>query len=593
MGINTLPPDIAVGDPPTADNFNAAAVALSGDVCPRNATTRAVQDSAGSLGTSTARWREVHSARLYVGGVEILPEETSQSQIHTGVIGGAAPANRDGCCGWMVPAGANGITLVATAAEPLTVTLAGGTHALAASLTGGTPLPSAIAIAGTFTASSDPMACFLNDSYAETRAQETHIAQGGRPEAHLISGSPFAVASIDEEYGDQHILKLTAGGVTGYIVADRAAALGVNLAVAAQRGVMNHATVGWEVSDPQFNDSQAYTVLRTGYIFVDPTTAPWGISIEPRIVGASFNGPAEGSMTPLTGDHYWDEYRHRWYRWSGSAWEQTNRIYAGICAIGSSGVEAVLGVRSQETNIKVATMRGGLYGQRGVFASTDPALLRATYDSAEELLTFYRTSQDSVQRLRRAVLHAQAMQQPSPVVSIETNDSSNTIIDGRLHYGYVDLFSGAATISPHPPIVYGYPYPILLHPQRGAVCVGTLYIAADGTITAGHLPSTQVVAVSGATVTEDLGVIPNHPLVGYQLYVSATGPNPSGAIITIGTASKDYFSSGLQKVFGRGLSAPAAPVQLTAKSSGGTITAYITSPSPTYPTVADLLNPFS
>jgi len=351
VGTNNLT-QVVSGQDPAPSDLNQYYSALVGDLIPRGANGT-IQASGADMGQRAYPWRRGYFDELFLGGVSLSTQSGTGQALKNGVVKGKSPNNRPKMCGWMLQAGASGVVLKASDDAPLEVKLDGESYQLTEDLTGGTPLPSNLSITPSATGN--------------------NIWQGHKP-VWPCGGGPWNLDTssgensppVGKANGDIFTFKFSDGGETEYVVAYRAktfttaGAFDDHAAVFGTRGCINTSSTDWTSNfGNDLSGDGAGEIIRTGYVFVDPTTATWTLSIEKRVVGSAHHQLPDANDY-ATGDMVFRESDHYWYRHDGSSWQETSRVFLGICAIDGGAVEGVMGVRSEEALAEMGSFTDAL-----------------------------------------------------------------------------------------------------------------------------------------------------------------------------------------------------------------------------------------
>lgn len=509
MGTNNLTLK-NTGDTIAADDVNQSVSALKGDLVPRN-TAGAPADAAGSLGTPTRNWKDVYAKNIYVGNQRIgTGGAAADATISNGVL--SAKNDKTTAYDWLHQAGAQGVTLRATEAAPLVVTVGGSTYQLTADLVGGTPLPanysrSCRLYSAGLTTQNDALFNTSGKEYLRTAAEYPLMTTssfrdwqeyatdslwerdaGEIPEYAarynlLVAGGLFRYSptASPDPTSDTLIFKATTGGTSEYIPATRYRH-NLGLAKLAQRGAMNTHANGRTINfRTDLSHTQALTQVRTGYIFVDPTTSTWTLSIESNLGPTVLDELPTAPLWQADGVMVHREADDLWYRRQSGSWRKTNRVLLGICAIESGQVRAVLPVLTARALSDLDSLATELLTSDGRTRSLDNPIHLRTVTPLNRLSFYYGElgiplaqsiySQQATNRYISQNLRAQP-----PRVQPNTAPAGNN----QFFYAYVNLESDVIFSSTQPPnwihrgdIVYGLNYEMM------AVLIGTF--ARDAT----------------------------------------------------------------------------------------------------------------
>ncbi len=469
MGINNLN-EVSQGDLLQPADSNQHRSALIADLVPRN-SAGVPESEAGSLGTEALEWKDVFAKRLFSDGVQLTPSGggvNTGRQLRTGIKSGIAPTNSPRASGWMRPAGAAGITLIASAANPLVAVVDGVQHSLEESLTGGSNLPDSLSLAAMLVG-------------ADWNRQSIAHCTGYN---FINSSSP---AGVPLQYGDNQIFMYqNSASQTGYIIGQRSSDLD-NFRRFSKLGnycsmISSTTTSEYNCTVPDSPD-QISTFVRTGFIFADPTLPAWEIHIEKRIVGSVNQAlPISGSYE--AGDMIWRENEFRWYRHSGTAWVRTNRVYLGLAAVHDNIVGAVAPVRTEEDTLELCHAHRDLILN---FKLGDPldseCILRPTYDSSTQTISFAALDHvhSQVERKNWTSLSSQTPDTYAPAPTLDLSGLS--LADETLYLVYADALTHELSIDVVPPqlLVLGE-VPMYVHPNKSSLLVSSFAVGENGSI---------------------------------------------------------------------------------------------------------------
>lgn len=358
--------EVADGDIVGIDDINQSVRAFKGNVVPRNtegvATTRA-----GSLGTESLQWDDLHVQRIVLAGEQLEPGAggaggAGAPLFENGVVSGMAPTNRPGMCGWLLQAGTGGVRVVADAQNPLVVRVGGQEYSITSGIVGGSPLPTVVAQPAD--ANWEPVE--ISDNLGlSARPFNGRTSVGMDGHFLLMNGNPFAYGEAGEptvpsEIGDLIIFSYQDGTenptsrAKEYFMFERAATVARRpIGQRAIRAAFNDSSSGyrfirhdWEINDPEI--TQQWKLVTPGYVFLDPTSEPPSLFIQPRVLGTT----AEALPTTATaGQVIYRQTTQKWYNFEGAAWVEKEWVFLGIAAIENvnsvATVVAVAGVRSE------------------------------------------------------------------------------------------------------------------------------------------------------------------------------------------------------------------------------------------------------
>ena len=409
-------------------------------------------DLAGSLGRENLRWQNVHTRSLFVNGRQVIPrdDESFISEIRLGVVSGKSPVGRTGMCGWMLPAGAAGIQLVADDNDPMIVKLDGVEYQRTTELVGGLPLPGNLALAGNL-------------------AESAHY----REEVQLMGQGTFPLG-INTDQADGDVITLKIG--SEYVVCTRD---GDDSACFAARGVVNISEQAFavDVGDP-IGPTDAFSIVRTGHVFVDPTTSDWTISIEKRIRGSV---TAEMPDDGVAGEMIYREINSKWYRYSGALWVETNRIYLGLAIIEGGAVSGVVGVRT-ETRLQQLADAFLNFGQPH----------NATVDGSDIYFTLDEAVREVEERSSPTLLSQQLN-----AIRTHIRIEPQAVVASSIYGVYAGADPGNAEIyierNIAPILVFFGERAALVHPNRHALFIGSFCTDDAGGLVGGRvsLPDTS------------------------------------------------------------------------------------------------------
>lgn len=494
------------GDPVTIDDENQTIRALKGNLVPRNAEGVA-ENQAGSLGTSALAWNEAHVERLVLDGQEIDPETFGQTEVvvrlfQNGVVSGMAPTGRPEMCGWMNQAGTGGVTLRASADNPLVVRVGGQEYRLEADIVGGTPLPAAVGMpSGAVWEFQDYQTAVDG---GDSGFQEGEIPQGTDPLFVLATGAPFKYSDsgtgVPSTISQVVIFRVPGDGATAgeYIMAERAAAIDSDVsAQKAARALFNHSSSAYTIRrvSPDIVSpaaSERPVITTPGYIFVDPTTNPWSIIIRPSVLGSVQNALPTGTA----GQILYRQSADKWYSFEGAEWVEKEWVFLGIAAIeddgGSPSVQAVAGVRSERGLNKLHTLARRLHAPAGNWLGTRNAVYLAAISGNTVIYSAPDGTADTdlVEDRAPAALASQQNRLLEPRYSVDVRQRQNGVtgaVDATLNglfCVWADAETGAAFADNMVPAIViiqpGQAY--LAHPHRNAALVGTFGITGQTTI---------------------------------------------------------------------------------------------------------------
>ena len=505
MAENTIQ-EFAEGDPITIDDENQVIRAIKGNLVPRNSQGVA-ENQAGSLGTAALRWDEAHIARLMLDGMLFDPTTISQTEamvqlFNNGVVSGVAPTGRPEMCGWMNPAGTGGITLRASASNPLVVRVGGEEHMLESDLVGGTPLPTAVGLpTGAVWQFQDYQTAVQG---GDSGFQSGEMPQGTDPLFALVTGDAFKYADsgIDVPSTIEQVVIFRApgeGGTDGeYIVAERASAISSD--ASAQKGaraLFNHSSTAYtvrrvspDIISPAANERLA--IVTPGYIFVDPTTSPWTIAIRSAVLGSV----QQALPTGTAGQVVYRQSADKWYSFEGAQWVEKEWVFLGIAAIeddnGTPSVQAVSGVRSERGLNKLHRVARGLHTSGGVWQSSRAAVYQAAISGNTVIYSapVGAADTDIIEEKAPQAFASQQNRLLEPRYSVDVRQRQNGLtgaVDATLNglfCVWADAETGAAFSDNMVPAIViiepGQAY--LAHPHRNAVLVGTYSITGQTNI---------------------------------------------------------------------------------------------------------------
>ena len=439
MGINNLH-EASNEDAIPAEDTNQFFKALVGDHVPRN-VAGVPTHLAGSLGRENLQWQNVYAQSLFLNGKQVIvrDDESFISEIRLGVISGKSPVGRAGMCGWMLPAGAAGVQLVADDSDPLTVKLDGVERQRTTNLVGGLPLPGNLNLGGNL--------------------RESALY---REEVQLMGQGPFPLGvSTDPADGDVVTLKVG----SEYIVCTRD---GEDHCCFAARGVVNTSEQAFAIEvGNAIAPTDAFSIVRTGHVFVDPTTSDWTISIEKRIRGSV---TAEFPDDGVAGEMIYREINSRWYRYSGATWVQTNRVYLGLAIIEGGAVTGVVGVRT-ETRLRELASAFVNFGQPH----------NTTLDNNDIYLTLTEAVREVEERSSPTLISQQLN-----AIRTHVRITPENTVAGSIYGVYASADPGNAEIyierNTAPIVAFFGSQAALVHPHRHALFLGSFATDADGSL---------------------------------------------------------------------------------------------------------------
>jgi len=513
MAVNNIR-EVSAGDANAPDDVNQFARALKGDVVPRNASG-VPTDRAGSLGTSALQWNDIRARRLFLNGVQVDATGggggTSQvtASLRNGVASGKSPNNRPGMNGWLLQAGAQGVKLRASADDPLELLLDGVSYTLTSEITGGTPLPSNYTLTGLQLQSATTLASGKTFQY-------------GRSELRLTGGGWFEMASTDNSNlipaanGDVFALKFSVAGGSEYIIASRYPG-NRSAAFMAMRGMLNTSATDFSARIAgAIAHNASFSAVRVGFVFIDPTTDTWSIHTEARIVGA-VQVKLPGTSGYATGDMVFRELNSRWYRFDGTAWQQTNRVYVGLCVIENGAVVGTVGVRDITSLNKLALLA----------ADYDPPLV-SDADGNDILLYGVNVENETdIERKSGGNLAAQAHDVFNPTFRIATGSLG---LQNNSRYGiYLDDDGETVHVEKDtaPVVITHNGRAIYTHPQRNAVFVSSVGVDGSGGL------------VSLAGINQSYGRSPLFAVAAGQVYYRNVAGIAFPATLRVGNSSSN------------------------------------------------------
>lgn len=502
--------EVTDGEIVAVDDINQSVRALKGNVVPRNAEGVAT-NQAGSLGTPTLGWEDLHVQRILLAGEELEPGAgggAAQEMFANGVVSGEAPTGRPGMCGWMNQAGTAGVRLSASAESPLVVRVGGEEYRLEAPITGGTPpaAPSTVTSrwyiddSGGYdsAASSRTVRPFAAD---ETTNQAFMLCTGrrfnyanatGRPEADATNGNTIIMSFATQLRGAD---ASPADGPTEIMMFDRA---GLNSGrPSGYRAIRDAFNIGSSGYQTQGGLLQSHNVdtrtnrhfknLRTGYIFVDPTTNPWTISIRTAMRGSVYSTLPSGTE----GDLVYRELNNRWMIFTSGAWVETSLVFIGIAAVdtvnSAQAVIGVQGVRSEAAIQQLFAIAERLHSAGGDWDSARSAWQNSTVSG--DIISFdppdTTATEPALEVKRSGQISTQQFQGFRPTFSINTADpAAGSRVNSRTFVGWVDAVTGETFFDQQPPMLIGIePGKVFFaHPHRNAAMLGTFSIDSDGSL---------------------------------------------------------------------------------------------------------------
>ena len=517
MGENNLH-SVGDGDVYSDDDINQFTTALKGDHVPRN-NAGTPTERAGDLGTTTLPWRNLHIDRIFLGGDELIGG--GGESIINGVIDGLEIAGWPGSCGWMFQAGAQGIRLEASQDDPLQVVVGGVTYLLEDTRIDGAALPADLNTASfRFERDSafdiehnsdelvphslydDPRTIWyipasrpiFDDLFADFRIpnQSTDIEFiGGRVSFGTADDN---IAAAD---GDVFALKFASGGVTEYVLGQRAIQEIIE-DVSHPRGVtrkrtdrmtvkllhrcgLNYNTSlsgnGFTTNKILLQPDSQFTAVRCGHVFVDPTTARWSIAVEKRtmVVYGLENMPDLASVA--AGTMVFTESEKYWYRSDGTSWVKTNRVYLGVCVVEGGRVRAVVGVKT------LATMRA----MKELYLNILPDEFAFRYCMEVDDVVSFSRDNPATRRpspLTWAAAIAQETNIPNKdTINVNLNIDGIKVNNSRM-FAYVEIgeqgnvFYDAFAPTP----VWFNGEAMYTHPHRSAIFIGGFFVDNNGDI---------------------------------------------------------------------------------------------------------------
>jgi len=505
MAENTIQ-EFADGDPVTIDDENQVIRAMKGNIVPRN-NEGVAENQAGSLGTSTLAWNQAHVERLFLDGSELDPATLGQTDVsvrlfNNGVVSGMAPTGRPQMCGWMNQAGTGGVTLRASADNPLVVRVGGQEYRLENDLVGGTPLPSAVGLpTGAVWEFQDYQTAVQG---GDSGFQSGELPQGTDPLFALITGAAFKYADsgvdVPSTIEQVVIFRMPGDGATAgeYIMAQRNAAIDSDASgQKGARALFNHSSTAYtirrvspDIISPAANERLA--IVTPGYIFVDPTTSPWSILIRSEVLGSV----QQALPTGTAGQVLYRQSADKWYSFEGAEWVEKEWVFLGMAAIeddsGTASVEAVAGVRSEAGLNSLHAVARRLHAPAGIWQGSRAAIYQAAISGNTVIYSepVGAADTDIIEERAPQALASQQNRLLEPRYSVDVRQRQNGLtgaVDATLNglfCVWADAETGAAFSDNMAPAIViiepGQAY--LAHPHRNAVLVGTYSITGQTNI---------------------------------------------------------------------------------------------------------------
>lgn len=530
--------EVADGDIVGIDDINQSVRAFKGNVVPRNtegvATTRA-----GSLGTESLQWDDLHVQRIVLAGDELQPGAGGAGGavaqlFQNGVVSGVAPTDRAGMCGWMLQAGTAGVRIVASAENPLVVRVGGEEYTLTSSIVGGAPLPSVVAmptrVNWSLESGGDENITGSTPVGAATLGMQGHYA--------LINGNPFLYGAAGEPevpstIGDLIIFSYrdVSGGPRELFMFERSDDISGRIAgKRAIRAAFNDSSSAYRFVRHDFDLTSAsstreFQLLTPGYVFIDPTTDPWSVLIQPRILGTTAEAlPATASA----GQVIYRQTTQKWYNFEGAAWVEKEWVFLGIAAIedvgGSPSVAAVAGVRSENALRQLYQTAELIHAPGGTWDRNRQAIydhrvngtlitLNPPDTTAAEPLIEERSPQAYMNQ-RHELLRSRFQIDADQKSTIRAENGLSGDVNSDTYCIWVDAFTRETFADDCPPVIVSLSVgrAFLAHQHKNAVLIGSFSQNAVG--------DTPVVPTGDIALTQDATIGP----AIWQESVSITTP---------------------------------------------------------------------
>ena len=309
MGSNTLTP---VSSPVSTDDIDQYRIALLGDFLPRKASSGAPEGSQHSLGTAAINWKNLYTANLYIGGVLFDPTGTG-GEVNTSnaIISGATRATSEQPDFLRASGAAATVTILATT-TPLAYTANGASATISADT----------AITSLTTAPATNNTCLINDINLADQESTKFLGEEGTTIPVDTMGS-----ELTSRVG-QYVCLKTANNE--YILAFIKSITELTMCY---RGYFIDST-GAPVFRNTLANNDTLTLMSLGWIFADSD----GTTID-----VSYRSPLYEDTEPASGttDDYWfDTSGQQWYRYSGAAWVQVDRMLIGSAVIDTTNCVA-------------------------------------------------------------------------------------------------------------------------------------------------------------------------------------------------------------------------------------------------------------
>ncbi len=304
---------VEVSGNPTASsqNFDQYFNALVNDVVPRN-NAGSPEDEAGRLGTPTYQWDEIYvKNNLYING---LPVGTSSGGVDLSfldsrnyVVSGRVRGVDDLTPIYLLPSTSTNECTISATSTNLEVVIDGVA----------TQFTSDVIITGLTSAPSSNNTCLVNDADLSGQAFTAAIREipvdtigteisslNGKVAGFSIGSTEYFLAVVDT--------------TNNYLLIDRRGSFITGAATVADRKTISN--------------NNTITLMRTAWVFAENTGTTGAVTYtNPYVSGTAPTSPA-------TGDYWYDLANSKWKVWSGSAWNDANRVLIGVALINSSGV---------------------------------------------------------------------------------------------------------------------------------------------------------------------------------------------------------------------------------------------------------------